>query len=54
MIETMNKKRYIKPTMDELSDVNMTLLAGSQLGSDIVATRQQDNVFAEEDDDYEE
>lgn len=49
-----NKKKYIKPTMDELSDVNMTLLAGSQLGTDIIGSRQQDNVFAEDDDDNDE
>ncbi len=49
----MNKKRYIKPMMDELSDVNMTLLAGSRLGTDIICSREQDNTFAE-DDDYEE
>lgn len=49
-----NKKKYIKPTMDELSDVNMTLLAGSQLGTDIISAREQDVIFAEDDDDNDE
>ena len=40
--------------MDELSDVNMTLLAGSELGTDVFVSRQQDVIFTEEDDDYEE
>lgn len=56
MIEAMNKKRYIKPQMEELLDAGMSLLAGSGMGIDddqYIGSRQQDNTFAE-DDDYEE
>lgn len=57
MIEAMNKKRYIKPQMEELLDAGMSLLAGSGMGSDTELynpTRQQDNTFADDDDYYEE
>lgn len=57
MIEAMNKKRYIKPQMEELLDAGMSLLAGSGKGSDTELyspARQQNNVFTEDDDDYEE
>ena len=57
MIEAMNKKRYIKPQMEELLDAGMSLLAGSTMGIDndsLIPTRQQDNTFAEDDDDNDE
>lgn len=57
MIEAMNKKRYIKPQMEELLDAGMSLLAGSAMGIDndqYIGSRQQDNVFAEDDDDNDE
>lgn len=53
----MNKKRYIKPQMEELLDAGMSLLAGSTKGIDsdqYIGSRQQDNVFAEDDDDNDE
>lgn len=43
--------------MEELLDAGMSLLAGSTMGIDnnsLIPTRQQDNVFAEDDDNYEE
>ena len=47
------KKKYIKPELEELTDVvNMILAASKFYGGDPEA-RQQDNTFAE-DDDYEE
>ena len=57
MIEAMNKKRYIKPQMEELLDAGMSLLAGSGMGSDSELynpARQQDNFFAEDDNEYDE
>ena len=53
----MNKKRYIKPQMEELLDAGMSLLAGSGMGSDSELynpARQQDNFFAEDDNEYDE
>lgn len=53
----MNKKRYIKPQMEELLDAGMSLLAGSGMGTETELyspTRQQGNTFAEDDDNYDE
>ena len=44
----MNKKLYIKPEMEVLSGDGMSLLAGSQLGSDVVVSRQQDATFTDD------
>ena len=53
----MSKKQYMKPQMEVLDDTISTILAvsgnGTTTDSDWNAARQQDNVFAE-DDDYEE
>lgn len=49
-----NKKEYIKPQMDELQDVNMNLLAGSELGTDVFVSRQENSDFTEDDDDSDE
>ena len=57
MIEAMNKKRYIKPQMEELLDAGMSLLAVSNMGIDndqYIGSRQQGNSFAEDDDDNDE
>ena len=57
MIEAMNKKRYIKPQMEELLDAGMSLLAGSGMGTqteNYSPARQQDNTFADDDDDNDE
>ena len=53
-MEAMNKKRYIKPEVEELIDSGAYLLAESYNGGTEAFGRQQDNVFTEEDDDYEE
>lgn len=52
----MSKKQYIKPQMEVLDDSISTILAVSGLGTggEYTNARQQDNVFAEDDDDYEE
>lgn len=52
----MMKKKYIKPEVEELLDTRLNLLlTASQTpeGKDWNA-RQQDVIFAEDDDDYEE
>ncbi len=54
-MEAMNKKRYIKPEVEELIDSGAYLLiAESYNGGTEAFGRQQDNVFAEEDDEYDE
>ena len=52
----MSKKQYIKPQMEVLDDSISTILAVSGLGTggEYTNARQQDNVFAEDDDDNDE
>ena len=54
----MSKKQYMKPQMEVLDDTISTILAvsgnGTTTDSDWNAARQQDNVFAEDDDNYDE
>lgn len=52
----MSKKQYIKPQMEVLDDSISTILAVSGLGTggEYTNARQQDNVFAEDDDNYDE
>lgn len=54
LIGRMNKKRYIKPEMEILSDAGAMLLTASNKVTDEQFSRQQDNFFAEDDDNYEE
>ena len=48
------KKRYIKPELEELTDVVNMILAGSKFYGGDPEARQQDNVFAEDDNEYDE
>lgn len=50
----MKKKRYIKPEIEELLDAGVALLQASNKVTDEQFSRQQDNVFAEDDDDNDE
>lgn len=52
----MSKKQYIKPQMEVLDDSISTILAvsGFGTGGEYTNARQQDNVFAEDDDDNDE
>ncbi len=48
------KKKYIKPELEELTDVVNMILAGSKVYGGDVEARQQGNIFAEDDDDSDE
>ena len=48
------KKKYIKPELEELTDVVNMILAGSKVYGGDPEARQQDNTFAEDDDNYDE
>lgn len=48
------KKKYIKPELEELTDVVNMILAGSKYYGGDPEARQQDNVFAEDDNEYDE
>ena len=50
----MIKKKYIKPEIEELLDAGVVLLQSSNKVTDEQFSRQQDNVFAEDDDNYDE
>lgn len=52
----MSKKQYMKPQMEVLDDSISTILAVSGLGTggEYTNARQQDNVFAEDDNEYDE
>ena len=48
------KKKYIKPELEELTDVVNMILAGSKVYGGDPEARQQGNTFAEDDDNYDE